>query len=446
MLKKVITSVVPKSVLLAYHKTLAVAANVVYRFPSHQLVVVGVTGTKGKSSTVIMLARILEAAGYAVGSTNTVFFKVGSREWPNNTKQGMPGRLALQRMLRQMVRKKCTHAVIEVTSEGVSQHRQWGIAFDVAVFTNLSPEHIESHGSFGAYRAAKQLMFKELHRSRRKTIGGVRVKKAIVANAEDRAAGYFLKCRADETWSIGVRPNCPPAPSGPSEKRLCADEVNDTERGVSFSVEGHAIQLSMHGVFMVQNALLAIAAARSLGISFSTCEEALEKIACIPGRVETIQTASGATVIIDYAHEPKSFEAILSTGRALAGSHRVISVFGATGGGRDSAKRPIMGTLAAVYSDYIILTTDDPYDDDPRQIINDILPGITSKRVTWELGKNVFSIIDRTQAIRHALALAKKGDVVLLLGKGSEQVMAVAGGKHIPWSDRAAVLAVMQRV
>ncbi|MBI1961121.1 MAG: UDP-N-acetylmuramyl-tripeptide synthetase [Parcubacteria group bacterium] len=450
MIKQTVKRLLPTWALSSYHKLLAVAANLIYWFPSHRLVVVGVTGTKGKSSTVLMITRILEEAGFTVGSMNTIFFKVGKREWMNNKKQGMLGRFALQKMLREMVRKKCDHAVIEVTSEGIAQHRQWGIAFDVLVFTNLSHEHIVAHGSYEKYRAAKQLIFKELHTMRRKAtppvsppyqgvVRGGTVKKAIVVNAEDPEAENFLKFKADEKWSVACDSRCPVVLKHHPEKRLAADAVAHAAPGMALSVEGHYIQLSLHGAFMAQNALLAIAACRSLGVTLSPAEAALEKIESIPGRVEVLNMKSGAAVVIDYAHEPKSFEAILKTGRELAGANRVISVFGATGGGRDTAKRPIMGALAAAYSDCIILTTDDPYDDDPQAIINDILPGITSKRGTWELGKNVFSIISRTQAISRALALAKSGDVVLLLGKGSERVMAVANGKHIPWSDRAAV-------
>ena len=443
MLKQAIKFIIPKSFLSAYHKALAVAANIIYWFPSRRLVVIGIIGTKGKSSTAVMITRILEEAGRTVGSTNTVFFKIGSTEWANNKKQGMPGRFALQSMLRRMVRKKCDHAVIEVTSEGIAQHRHWGTSFDAAVFTNLSPEHIESHGSYERYRAAKLVIFKELHRSRRKTMGGEKVKKVIAANAEDPEAKRFLQFKADEKWSVSCDPACRVSPQGALEKHMCVDEIKEAEHGICFSLESHFFQLPFHGIFMVRNALLAIAIARSLGISLSACEQALEKMEPIPGRVELIKTKQGATVIIDYAHEPKSFEAILSLGRDLAKGHKLIALFGATGGGRDTAKRPKMGAIAAKYSDYIILTTDDPYDDDPQDIINDIVPGIASASKEWKQGENMWSIVDRAKAIEHALARAKPGDVVLLLGKGSEAVMAVAGGRHIPWSDRSAVESLM---
>lgn len=442
MLKQALKRILPSAALSGYHKTLAIAANVIYRFPSRELVVVGVTGTKGKSSTAIMIARILEEAGFKVGSTNTVFFKIGDREWPNNTKQGMPGRFALQRMLRTMVSAGCGHAVVEVTSEGVAQHRHWGIAFDIAVFSNLSREHIESHGSYESYRAAKLAIFRGLRRSHRKTINNKEIKKVIVANAEDAEAARFLTFKADEKWSVSCDPSCVPVLKDAPEKHVCVDGVKDAEAGAAISLEGRYIQLPFHGAFMAANALLAIAVGRALGIPLSTCESALENMEPIPGRVELLKLASGATVIIDYAHEPRSFEAILRLGRSMAKKNRVISVFGAPGGGRDRAKRPVMGAVAAKYSDAIILTTDDPYDDDPLLIINDILPGITSQSNRWKEGANVERIANRKQAIKRSLSLAKNGDVVLLLGKGSETVMAVAGGAHIPWSDKDAVAAL----
>ena len=440
MLKSLIKSLLPKPLLFFYHKTLAVLANVFYGFPSRKMVVIGVTGTKGKSSTVVMITRILEEAGLKVGSTNTVFFKINNKEWPNTTKQGMLGRFKLQKLLRQMVRAGCTHAVIEVTSEGIAQSRQWGIAFDVAVFTNLSPEHIESHGSYEKYREAKASIFKHLagsyHKDRPLTLAPrVKVgalKKTIVVNRQDVEADYFLKFKADEKWE--VCDSCKDCQSNGNEKTLCADSFNLTPEAIGFTVQGQLIHLPLPGQFMMTNALLAMAAAMSLDISLTTCKEALEKINLIPGRLEFVEAGQDFKVIVDYAHEPRSFAAILSTGRELAQDHKLIVVFGVTGGGRDTAKRPIMGELATKQADYIILTTDDPYDDDPKSLITDIVPGIKGNK--WVENQNWWQVVDRRQAINQALSMARSGDVVLLLGKGSEQIMAVAGGKTIAWNDR----------
>ncbi|MDP3995359.1 MAG: UDP-N-acetylmuramyl-tripeptide synthetase, partial [bacterium] len=344
MIKRAIKAITPKLLLSAYHKTLAILANIMYGFPSRKMIVIGITGTKGKSSTAIMITRILEEAGHTVGATNTVFFKIADKEWPNTKKQGMLGRFQLQKMLRHMVRKKCTHAVIEVTSEGIAQHRHWGIAFDVCVFTNLSPEHIQSHGSYDNYRAAKQVIFKQLHTSYRKTFGDKYIKKIIVANADDPESKSILAYKADQA--------------------IAAKDAGDT------------LSLKLAGAFMRQNAMLAMATAQALGIPKQTAIQALEKIESIPGRAEIIKTKNNLTIVIDYAHEPRSFAAIHQTGRELAHKNNVISLFGATGGGRDKAKRPEMGSIAAEHADIIILTTDDPYDEKPEDIISDILPGI----------------------------------------------------------------------
>ncbi|MDP3995556.1 MAG: UDP-N-acetylmuramoyl-L-alanyl-D-glutamate--2,6-diaminopimelate ligase, partial [bacterium] len=405
MIKQAIKTIIPKPFLSAYHKTLAILANIIYGFPSRKMIVIGITGTKGKSSTAIMITRILEEAGHAVGATNTVFFKIAGKEWPNTTKQGMLGRFQLQKLLRQMANKKCTHAVIEVTSEGILQHRQWGISFDVAVFINLSPEHIESHGSYENYRAAKHVIFKSLRHSYRKTFNNTPVKKIIVANADDPESASILAYSADQ--SIAAK---------------------DT---------GDALNLKLAGAFMRQNAVLALATSQALGIPAQTAIQALEKIKIIPGRAEIIKTKNNITIVIDYAHEPRSFAAIHQTGRELSHNNNVISLFGATGGGRDKAKRPEMGAIAAEHADIIILTSDDPYDEKPEDIIQDIMPGITKTSPSFIHDTNLFSIPDRAQAIKKALALAKPNDVVLLLGKGSEQIMAVAHNKTIPWSDRA---------
>lgn len=416
MLKSLIKSFLPKPLLGFYHKTLAILANIFYGFPSRKMVVIGVTGTKGKSSTTVMITRILEEAGFKVGSTNTIFFKIADKEWPNTTKQGMLGRFKLQRLLRQMVRAGCTHAVIEVTSEGISQSRQWGMAFDVAVFTNLSPEHIEAHGSYEKYREAKAEIFKNLHKSPRKTpslvsplVKGETVKKVIVANQSDKEAEYFLQFAADEKYAV--------------------------------KDEGEPINLQLAGEFMRVNALMALAAGQALGVETTVGIRALEKISEIPGRAQVIDTDKGFKVIVDYAHEPRSFAAILSTGRELAQGHKLIVVFGVTGGGRDKAKRPQMGEMASQYADYIILTTDDPYDDDPHALIAGIVPGI--KGQNWAENKNWWRIVNRRDAIAQALALAHSGDVVLLLGKGSERVMAVAGGKTMPWNDGEVVREIL---
>jgi len=369
---------------------------------------------------------------------NTILFKIGDKEWPNKKKQSMLGRTKLQSMLRKMVKAGCTHAVFEVTSEGILQHRQWGIAFDVVVFTNLSEEHVEAHGTYRKYREAKELIFKNLRRSYRKTIKGREIPKIIAVNGDDKEADEFFKHRADKKWVVYADCKKLP-PQKEKESIICAENIKETKNGVAMTIDDRYIDLQMHGKFMAHNALLATATAQSLGISLSTCEQALEKITMLPGRVEIITTKKGVRVIVDYAHEPKSFLAIFNTARELVEDGKVLVVFGATGGGRDKRKRGKMGKLAAEFGDYVILTTDDPYDDDPLKIIEDIAPGVISARPEWSVEKELFKIVDRKKAIQKALKLAKPNDIVLLLGKGSEQTMAVAEGRMVNWSDAEVV-------
>jgi len=446
MIKSLIKKIIPNQLLLLYHKVLAILGNIIYWFPSHKMVVIGVTGTKGKSSTVVMITRILEEAGYKVGSTNTIFFKIGDKEWPNKLKQGMLGRLKLQKFLRKMARANCTYAVIEVTSEGILQNRQWGIAFDVCVFTNLGPEHIESHGSYDKYRRAKELIFKNLYKSYKKPASltqslfgdenkDAKVKKVIVVNSCDVAAEKFLRHRADKKFVVGTKCNKKDYEIK-NYSCLCPDEIKQSKDGAIISILGHYINIKIPGLFMASNALLAIATARSLGVSMSICELALEKIDFLPGRVEIIKSKKGFNIMIDYAHEPKSFQAIFETARNMC-ERNIIAVFGATGGGRDSVKRPKMGEIASKYANNIILTTDDPYDDDPKKLAQDIKKGISEI-------KNIDIIIDRKNAIKKAMSIAKKDDLILVLGKGSEQTMAVKGGRYVEWNDRKVVQEILE--
>ncbi len=433
MVKSVIKQLIPAGVLSFYHKMLAMCANIRYWYPSRKLVVIGVTGTKGKSTTVLMITKMLEQAGHTVGSMNSIFFQIGEKHWANKTKQSMLGRLKLQKMLRKMVRAGCTHVVLEVTSEGILQHRHHGIAFDIVAFTNLSPEHIDSHGSFTAYRHAKETIFKELLKQHRKK----NVPKAIVVNGDDELSEKFLRYGADIKWIVHQQCNGQRTDKN-KERILCADAIEQTIDGTTITIGKTYIHLPLHGVHMAENALLALACVQPLGVSINAGEEALEHITHIPGRSDIFTTKKGVHVMVDYAHEPKSFEAIMKTAEHIS-TGKMIVLFGVTGGGRDTSKRPVMGTIAAKHADYIILTTDDPYDDDPQELVDAIAPGIEATGNGWQEETNWWKIVDRKEAITKALTLAKKGDIVLLLGKGSEQTMAVKGGKYIKWNDMDAV-------
>ena len=426
-MKEKIRKLIPKSWLLFYHKALAVLAAVGFGFPSRKLIVIGVTGTKGKTTTCNLIAKILEGAGNKVGMATTANFKIGKKEWVNDKKQTMLGRFSLQGLLWKMAGAECQYAIVEVTSEGIAQSRHWGINFDVVVFTNLTPEHIESHGSFENYKQAKGKLFEYLTSQKNKIIAGQKIAKTIVANIDDEHADYFLKFPADKKITYSLNDTLD------NGADLKAVNIVVTQSGVQFDINQVHFSSPLLGRFNIYNLLAGIAVAQALGSSFEEISDTIKKISGVPGRMEVINEGQNFTVIVDYAHEPVSAGEAYKTVQGF-GDKKIISVIGSQGGGRDQAKRPILGKLAAKYADCVIVTNEDPYDDDPQEIIDEVATG--AAQVGKILQKDLFKILDRQEGIKKALSLAQADDVVLIMGKGSEPVMAVAGGQHIPWDDR----------
>jgi len=430
-MKTFLKKIIPKFLIQSYHFVLAKIGAAWHGHPSRKMVVIGVTGTKGKSTVVNLIAEILEEAGYKVGLTSTINFKIADTEWVNETKQTMPGRFRLQKLLADMVQAGCRYAVIETSSEGIAQYRHIGIDYDIVVFTNLSPEHIESHGSYEKYREAKIKLFSALYSSLHKKINGQLIRKVAVVNADDREACLFFDCKADDKWGVSL--NKKYRTTDPSLQMVVASDVAADDRGTSFKVNNEVVQLKLLGEFNVYNALLAMAVGQSQGIALSVMKKALENVTGLPGRMEEIKNDKGFRVFVDYAHEPASLEAVYKTVKSFK-PHKIIAVLGSQGGGRDKAKRPILGKLAGQYADYVIVTNEDPYDEDPQQIIDEVARG------AWQIARRqAEKILDRKEAIQKALSAAARGDIVIITGKGSETVMAVNSGKKIPWDDREVV-------
>lgn len=423
-LKSLVRPFVPKGALSWYHRMMAVVAAWWYGNPSEQMIVIGVTGTKGKTTTSYLIAKMLEATGAKVGLTSTAFFQVGEREWLNTYKMTMLGRFALQRLLKQMVDAGCTYAVVETSSEGIVQHRHRGVAYDVAVLTNLTPEHIESHGSFENYRAAKGQLFQLLGRLPKKHFHNAPEKTAII-NAAATDAPYFLDIMVPKQVTFAF---------APTEANLQGRELEVRQQGSAFWIGERPVTLQLPGAANAWNVLAAVAACQAVGVDVGQAVAAAEKIAVVPGRFEKIDAGQPFTAIVDYAYEPESLRQLFATVKLLP-HQRIIHVFGATGGGRDSWRRPVMGEVSASEAHISIVTTDDPYDDDPAELNKAVIAGMKGRTS----GETVFDIVDRRAAIAKAVSLAQPGDLVLVTGKGNEQVMALAHGSKIPWDDRIVV-------
>jgi UDP-N-acetylmuramoyl-L-alanyl-D-glutamate--2,6-diaminopimelate ligase len=352
----------------------------------------------------------------------------------------MPGRFALQRALRRMVDAECAVAVIETSSEGIVQHRQRHIAYDVAVFTNLTPEHIESHGSFRNYREAKGKLFASLKKSAKKSLRNRTVPKTSVVNSADPESPFFRTFWAEEYLAFRVAGREPRVADERFQKVFIAEDMRVGPAGSSFTIHGSSVRLKLLGAVNVENALAAIAAIAKLDIPLSTAIRALEKVEGVPGRLEFVQREPFG-VLVDYAPEPASLEKLYDFLKTLPFA-RIIHVLGSTGGGRDVARRPVLGGLAGKRADIVIVTNEDPYDDDPMRIIEDVARG--AEKAGKRLGKDLFTILDRREALAKAVGFAQQGDLVVVTGKGAEQAMVVRGRKKIRWDDRTVLHELLQ--
>ncbi len=404
-----------------YHYLLSFLGNLIYGRPSSKLTVIGVTGTNGKSTTCLLIAKILEQAGYKVGVSSTAIFKVADKEWLNDKKMTMLGRFGLHRLMREMVQAGCQYAVIETSSEGIEQFRHQHIDYNVCVFTNLTPEHIESHGSFENYKQAKLKLFKKLAQSQNKTV--------IVANGDDEHCHDFINFKVDEVLTFGIKSE---------QVDFKADKLVFHSDGTTYSLRNLDYNLKLYGEFNVYNSLAATTVCSSLGVDLRTCKTALEQVSALPGRMEFVDQGQAFKVVVDYAPEPESVKQLYETiKRHQITQAKIIHVLGSCGGGRDVARRPVLGQLAAKYADYVVVTNEDPYDDNPQEIMDQVLKG--AEKYGKILNENLWSILDRQLAINKAIDLAQAGDLVLITGKGCEQAICVAGGRKIPWDDRQAV-------
>jgi len=441
-IKKIVRKIFSQKTINYYHLVTAVFANIIYGFPSRKLRVIGVTGTNGKTTTCHMITAVLEAAGRKVGMTTTINFQVGENRVENNLKMTTVSPFLLQKMLKDMVRAGCEDAVLEVTSIALDQHRLWGIKFHTAVFTNLTHDHLDYHQNMEQYRQAKEKLFSDYPA-------------LSVLNSDDPVSAKLAQYDSGTQLTYGLGQN----------PLVAAKKVLSRPGGTDFILvvgqKQASLNLPLPGIFNVYNALAAATVGIGLGISIESVVEGLRSIRPIPGRMEVIEVGQPFTVIVDYAHTPDALQKVYETLKPTVRG-KLISVLGATGR-RDRTKRPILGALAGKYADFVILTDEDPYDEDPGDIIDAVAAGVPRGRPNRggrmkvnkeseipfkykDSGEDIWwwRVLDRKEAIAKALEMARPQDVVLVTGKGAEKVMAV-GDKLIPWSDKQVLEELLQK-
>jgi UDP-N-acetylmuramoyl-L-alanyl-D-glutamate--2,6-diaminopimelate ligase len=375
---------------------------------------IGVTGTNGKTTTTLLLKHVLEQVlGAKVGLMGTMENMIGNQVIP--TERTTPESFDLQALLAQMRDAGCQYAIMEVSSHAIALDRVAGLHYEVAAFTNLTQDHLDYHGTFENYIAAKHKLFENCDKA--------------VVNADDQAYKAMI---ADTSCSVTTYSALKDSAD------YSAKNIEHKPGGVSYFLVGigklERIKMRIPGGFTVYNSMTAAVCAIQLGLPFADVAAALSKANGVPGRIEVVPTDTDYTVIIDYAHSPDGLQNILSSLRKIAQA-RIITVFGC-GGDRDKTKRPLMGQIAANMSDYVIVTSDNPRTEDPEVIVNEVAEGTKGSKVT------VVKVVDRTQAIELALKEAKAGDIVLLAGKGHETYQ-IIGTEKTHYDEREVVKAIL---
>lgn len=417
------------------------AARAFWNNPSDSLYVIGVTGTEGKSTTVSLIYQLLKLAGFRAGFFSTVMSDTGAGEVPNPEHQTTPEATSVQRMLASMRDAGCQFAVVEASSHGLSERtgRLADVTFDAGVMTNVTHEHLEFHGSWENYRSDKANLFRRLGRkSALKKVPGLPIPLPAfgVVNIEDPSAGYFRSLTGEKVYGFSGSGS----PADFSASRIEADRS-----GASFTISGPAgfqsgARIELPGAFNVANTLAALAVVwGATGVKLEFLVRLLPHLKPVRGRMMEIRAGQPFEVIIDYAHTPSSFEAILPSIRQRV-SGRIFCLFG-SGGERDTEKRPQQGAIAARYCDVLVLADEDPRGEDSTRLLEDIAAGCPG----LIRGERLFIIPDRPAAIRRTFSMAEPGDTVLLLGKGHENSIIKKTGAE-PYDEEAEALSALSEM
>ncbi len=420
--------IIPQKIKNIYHLLQAVLANIRFGFPSRKLKVIGVTGTDGKTTTTQMITKILEEAGKKVALASTINFKIGQKEWTNLSHFTTLSAFAVQKFIKQAVEKDCEYLVLETSSHSLDQYRVWGIDYKTAVITNITREHLDYHKTMESYRQAKRKLFNNAE--------------VAVVNLDMENPEKFLECNAKKILGYSLKKNQNKFQNLDTKPETIVAENIDLEIDKSmFAVGNQKFTLNIPGDFNIENALAAISVGVSENIDLEICSRGISKISNIPGRMEYISNERGLNILVDFALTPDALKKLYSLlAKIKKPEAKIIAVFGACGE-RDRGKRPIIGEIVSQYADLVIVTNDEPYHEDPMQIIQEIVGGIKNKKE----GENFFIIPDRREAIKKALHLSVSGDVLAITGMGAEESM-IVGDKKIPWNDKKVILEELRTV
>ncbi|MDD5041295.1 MAG: UDP-N-acetylmuramoyl-L-alanyl-D-glutamate--2,6-diaminopimelate ligase [Candidatus Peribacteraceae bacterium] len=405
---------------LVWHHAKALAAALLYRFPARNLTVISVTGTDGKTTTVGMVLRILQTAGFNAGALSTAFLQIRNEQEWNATQKTSPSPFLIQKFLRRLVRSGCTHAVLEVSSHGLVQgrvHYTWPL---VAAVTNVTPEHLDYHGTLEQYRRDKGLLF-SMVRS-----GGTKI-----LNMDDESTKLYQQIPTTHTLTYGHDPQ---ADLWISDRR---SSLQGSESSLHCAGATLSLSLTIPGAFNLENACCAIACAHAVGIKTDLAVQALRTFSGVAGRMERIDEGQPFAVFVDFTVTPAAYEKTLTTLRTMLPQGKRILVLTGSCGDRYREKRPIVGRLCSELADVVVVTNEDPYTEDPQKIIDEVFSGIDQSKT------QAHKIFDRREAIAFLFAQAKPGDAVMLCAKGADTTMWTNEGQ-IPWNERAIARELLQ--
>ncbi|HIS85665.1 MAG TPA: UDP-N-acetylmuramoyl-L-alanyl-D-glutamate--2,6-diaminopimelate ligase [Candidatus Faecivicinus avistercoris] len=418
VVERVLPIDVPQVVVEDVRMAISYAASEFFGNPSRKMLLIGITGTKGKTTSSFLIKSILEEAGKKTGLIGTVCSMIGEEVIPANLTT--PDPIVTQTLLHRMEQAGCEGVVMEVSAHALAMRRLAGVKFDIGAFTNFSQDHLDYFKDMDAYFAAKMRFFEP------------DMVENIVYNVDDERVAEGIRSLGREALRIGIR----------ASSDVYANDIEISERGCSFLMTWHkqfrvSVSLKLAGIFNVYNALLAAGVCICAGVGPEAIRRGLEDVRAVPGRIELLETGTPYRVILDYAHSPDSLENILKAVRQTA-KGRMIALFGC-GGNRDAAKRPVMGEIAGELADFCILTSDNPRNEDPMAILDQIEEGIR------HTGCEYVVIDNRREAIRYALQHAQPSDVIVLAGKGHETYQEINGVKY-PFDEKIVVAELLREI